>query len=78
VGRDCQGNGDCVSDVCSNSLCVPGPANSACFDLMQDGNETDIDCGGGACPACGAAQICLLDSDCHTSLKCDSTLKKCQ
>ncbi len=36
---------------------------STCFDGKLSGNETDVDCGGGACQACFQSG-CLNDSDC--------------
>jgi outer membrane protein assembly factor BamB len=41
----------------------PGGAGS-CTDGVRDGKETDVDCGGGACPACPDGKGCLLGSDC--------------
>jgi hypothetical protein len=62
-----------------------GPA-TGCADNRKNGQETDIDCGGPACPKCGLDQGCLADSDCGTwpgcDLKkggcaCDAVLHKC-
>jgi hypothetical protein len=39
-------------------------ALATCFDAMQNANETDVDCGGGACMACGVGQRCLAHADC--------------
>lgn len=41
------------------------PAPSACFDGLQDGDETDIDCGG-ACPPCLPGGKCERPEDCVT------------
>jgi hypothetical protein len=36
-----------------------------CTNMMQDGNETDIDCGGGDCNPCGLGRRCgNLDANC--------------
>ena len=43
---------------------------SWCDDNLQDGDETDVDCGG-SCRPCGLAQSCLRDSDCGTWPGCD-------
>jgi hypothetical protein len=32
--------------------------------MVQDGNETDVDCGGGTCPACAIGKHCKVDGDC--------------
>lgn len=67
----CDGSGHCVEcldatycdgDLCIGGLCVP----SECGDGMQDGAETDVDCGGGACPPCGACGKCGNDADCNS------------
>src|SRR5690606_20158144 len=38
--------------------------------------ETDVDCGGTACPACGPGLMCTLDSDC-ASFICDDPTGRC-
>jgi len=37
-----------------------------CTDGMQNGDETDIDCGG-SCPRCGDGRDCLAKADCQSS-----------
>jgi hypothetical protein len=39
-----------------------------CQNGIRDGNETDVDCGGGTCPACGPDKVCATSGDCTTSL----------
>jgi hypothetical protein len=66
-GKHCLANNDCVS-----SLCNPGPLTcspATCLNGMQDGGETDVDCGG-PCPTCTNGLKCLANSDC-TSGACD-------
>jgi phospholipase C len=36
-----------------------------CANGVRDGAETDIDCGGGTCPACAPGYGCLLTTDCQ-------------
>ncbi|WP_081077670.1 YncE family protein [Burkholderia stagnalis] len=43
------------------------PPAPTCTDNMQNGQETDIDCGGPACPKCGLSRRCLIDSDCASN-----------
>jgi hypothetical protein len=47
-----------------------------CADAIENGLETDVDCGGDACPPCGLGASCLGDADCSTSAckagKCES------
>jgi hypothetical protein len=35
-----------------------------CADTIQDGFETDVDCGGKDCPGCATGLKCKVDSDC--------------
>ncbi len=56
----CPAGSACVSGVCQSS--------GSCTDGMKDGTETGIDCGGGACPACGLGQGCLIGSDCQSQV----------
>jgi hypothetical protein len=39
----------------------------SCTNSIMDGNETDIDCGGGKCSACNSGKMCENDADCKTS-----------
>lgn len=55
----------------------PGP----CEDEEQNGNETDIDCGGPDCPnKCDDGQKCASDQDCRDGLTCKiiEGFKKCK
>jgi hypothetical protein len=40
------------------------PGKPTCTDGVRNGTETDVDCGGGVCPACGAGKQCQVDADC--------------
>jgi hypothetical protein len=52
-------------------------ANDApsCDDMMRDGAETDVDCGGDACPPCANGRVCARDEDCAEAT-C-SALRRC-
>jgi hypothetical protein len=39
-----------------------------CTNHLQDGDETDIDCGGNTCPACNQGKRCLVAKDCLSKL----------
>jgi FG-GAP-like repeat len=39
-------------------------AGDPCFDGKQDGDETDIDCGGLVCAGCALRKLCNVDGDC--------------
>ncbi|MFT3836508.1 MAG: hypothetical protein QM723_05895 [Myxococcaceae bacterium] len=70
-GKNCTQGSDCASTVCFNGTCgAPAPS---CGDTMQNGSETDIDCGGGTCAPCADTKHCAIDSDC-SSKSCDATL----
>ncbi len=47
---------------------VTTPPEEPCADRIQDGDESDIDCGGtnAACPRCTAGAMCTLPEDCQT------------
>ncbi len=67
---------DCDVDLADFALFaadLTGPltpvACATCTDTQQNGNETDVDCGGGTCPPCAIGLGCLGGSDC-VSLVC--------
>jgi hypothetical protein len=37
----------------------------SCTDYVQNGGETDVDCGGGTCPKCASGLMCNVDDDCR-------------
>ena len=41
-----------------------------CMDHVKNGKETDVDCGGPDCPACGTGKACLVVGDCASGI-CD-------
>jgi hypothetical protein len=62
-GTVCNGNGSCVAATCS--------------DGIKDGNETDVDCGGGTCPPCADTKDCKVGSDCVDKV-CSGNPLTCQ
>ena len=36
-------------------------------NARKNGAETDVDCGGVACMACGAGRACAVDADCASA-----------
>ena len=44
------------------------PATPSCTDAVKNGSETDVDCGGGTCPACGTGLLCGAAKDCTTGV----------
>ncbi|MCL2779327.1 MAG: hypothetical protein FWD73_15135 [Polyangiaceae bacterium] len=45
-------------------------------DGIQNGDETDVDCGGSIAPRCDEGQGCLEDADCSSGI-CDETQETC-
>lgn len=43
-------------------------AAASCTDMLANGNETDVDCGGPDCMACGVGLACNMPSDCASML----------
>jgi hypothetical protein len=61
--------------------CIIPPPPGPCEDELQNGNETDVDCGGPDCGrACGENQKCAADTDCTDGLTCqlEEGLRKCK
>ncbi|MEZ4394166.1 MAG: hypothetical protein R3A48_24090 [Polyangiales bacterium] len=50
----------CASGVCAGGACQA----PRCDDRVRNGGETDVDCGGGGCPACARCLSCAADRDC--------------
>ncbi|MEM9458200.1 MAG: hypothetical protein AAGF11_28755 [Myxococcota bacterium] len=74
-GETCLEDGDCLSQTCDpgTGTCTP----AACDDTVQNGEETDVDCGGPNCPGCDNGQTCEEDADCMSNL-CDPVLDVCE
>ena len=79
----CDGNGicmNCLDLVCQAGYhcdpveitCVP---DESCMDGIQNGSETDIDCGGPDCVPCSAGQTCIVSADCKSG---SCTANHCQ
>ncbi|HET9987492.1 MAG TPA: hypothetical protein VFQ65_03210, partial [Kofleriaceae bacterium] len=50
---------------CDTGTCASGVPADRCRDRVRDGDETDVDCGGG-CQPCQAAASCVVPGDCQT------------
>jgi N-acetylneuraminic acid mutarotase len=74
VGVACTSDANCSSNACnaSTNLCV----SNQCADNRQDGNETDVDCGGGTCSACSLGLKCIVDTDCSSNA-CNASTNLC-
>jgi Cys-rich repeat protein len=40
---------------------------ASCMNMIKDGTETDVDCGGGTCPPCAKGRSCSGNVDCSTA-----------
>ena len=65
-GQRCTVPSDCVSGGCDETLAVC--ATASCSDGHRNGDETDVDCGGGSCPQCGEGKGCSQPLDCESHI----------
>lgn len=67
-GNPCESDTDCASAACDavSHECVA----KQCADHRQDGQETDVDCGGPSCSPCGSGQRCGSNVDCKAGHVC--------
>lgn len=65
-------NSDCVTGFCNSGVCEL----TSCEDLLRNGVETDVDCGGSYCSKCDMGGVCIEDTDCATGY-CDRINKIC-
>ena len=88
--RTCGVGSDCVSGVCTSSVCqgmlaavTITPIVSlflkapTCSDSVLNQDETDVDCGGPTCPPCSNGKACETAIDC-SSLQCSSKVCQCK
>ena len=47
---------------------VPDLPPPTCTDGKQNGDETDVDCGGATCPKCAVKQTCKVLTDCKSGV----------
>jgi hypothetical protein len=75
LGENCVVDSDCGSLACDavRLSCV----SDQCTDNHADGNEPDVDCGGGNCKGCSVGQKCKSNFDCQSGHFC-STAHVCQ
>ncbi len=65
VAAACTTTADCSGgDVCLGGTCQA----PTCTDGVRDGQETDVDCGGGTCTTCAAGQHCAAPGDCASGV----------
>ncbi|APR85866.1 Hypothetical protein A7982_11215 [Minicystis rosea] len=72
VNKHCDLNDDCTSQYCDTKVTPAICKTPTCSDTVQNGNETDTDCGGGsfqggtACGKCPVNKKCNNANDCST------------
>jgi len=73
LGAPCAQQSQCCSSNCTSGTCV-----ATCTDGIQNGNETDVDCGGGTCPPCYRTDGCIQNADCAATLHCVAAHCDCE
>jgi hypothetical protein len=63
-GGACEGAPDCATNLCRDGVC----RTVAPSDGIQNGDETDVDCGGAASPACADGKKCRVAADCQSAV----------
>ena len=76
-GKSCLVAKDCVSSFCSTTFVCGDMAAPDCTDKMKNGDETDVDCGGGTCDGCLNGKACKVVDDC-ASMTCTSNKCVCK
>jgi hypothetical protein len=75
TGASCIIDDDCASQSCGAGLCVA----VSCSDDLQNGSESDTDCGGGnpQCPRCAAGDSCVTGADCVSQVCSNGSCSPC-
>ncbi len=61
---ECLDSSQCMSGICYKNAC----ATPECSDMVKNGLETDIDCGGPQCAACAPGSVCVSNPDCKSQV----------
>src|SRR5690606_9661399 len=72
-GAGCRG-GTCQGGKCVAAVNLPPAAT--CSDTIQNGNESDVDCGG-SCPRCLNTRRCTGPSDCASGYCASGVCQSC-
>jgi hypothetical protein len=66
LGTPCLQDEDCDTNACDgvSHICT----HAQCSDHRQDGDETDVDCGGSDCSACATGKGCKVNFDCQSGI----------
>ena len=63
-GAACTDGSECKSLTCKEGKCTAFVAGGNPKDGVRNGDETDVDCGGEAAPACADGKACKVGDDC--------------
>src|SRR6185503_11483213 len=61
--KGCLGPLDCQSGVCMANVCQA----PSCTDVIKNGTETDVDCGGLCATKCATGKACVAGGDCQSN-----------
>jgi hypothetical protein len=79
IGDSCKSGADCATATCTGMLCVAAPPT--CTDMIQNGTESDVDCGGSCATKCALTKKCVTGADCLsatcTGLVCVAAAPTC-
>ena len=68
-GKTCKSQGFHSGTIkCSSSCALDLAGCGKCNDYLKNGDETDIDCGGAACPKCKDGKACKAAADCVSGI----------
>ncbi|XYH93899.1 hypothetical protein ACMHYB_39535 [Sorangium sp. So ce1128] len=70
AGQPCVADSDCIEGVCGPDMLCD---DADCDDRIQNGAETDVDCGAPSCPACDAGLRCHSHASCKSGVCEDGT-----
>jgi hypothetical protein len=73
-GASCASTGRCVDGLCNH--CPDGRCEH-CFDGRQNGDETDVDCGG-SCDRCTTGRTCHSRDDCGSAFCAGGICATCE
>ena len=64
LGDTCGTDSDCDNSLSCHAFNNTYAECASCLDGVQDGDESDVDCGGKHCERCAAPLKCKKDKDC--------------
>jgi hypothetical protein len=66
LGKTCATGSDCMSAKCTGNQCVA--VAPTCTDMIQNGTEPDVDCGGSCATKCSTGKKCVTNADCASTI----------